>query len=330
MICRSVSCFILLLFAITGSSIANASGSAVYQPTNNSKLLIAVQKGEAEKTKKLLSQGANANARDEKGATALMLAASKGRDNIVQILLQAGSDVQAKDKTLGAPVLYWAAESCNASILRTLIDAGADVNGRAGNGATALTVAAGMCSTEILDVLIQAGADPLLKDEIGSTPLMQSLAFQANFQYLLQHISKSGISEITLLRPHCALGCPNYEITFKLDGSAEYRGFEEVERKGQFRGKVLLSDFQRLAELAQKLNFESLKDEYSIPLTDQAYAITKVTRAGATKSVRDYGNGGPVELWGLEMAIDALAAQVRWEQIPESAQAVDGSADAQE
>jgi ankyrin repeat protein len=57
----------------------------------------AAEKGDVAKVHRLLAQGADANAKDDKGVTALMLAAGKGHAEIVQALLDAGADAEAKD-----------------------------------------------------------------------------------------------------------------------------------------------------------------------------------------------------------------------------------------
>jgi ankyrin repeat protein len=46
----------------------------------------------------LLNRGANVNATDHEGKTALMWAAQNGRQDVVPVLLEKGADVNAKDK----------------------------------------------------------------------------------------------------------------------------------------------------------------------------------------------------------------------------------------
>jgi ankyrin repeat protein len=58
----------------------------------------AVKEGDLAKVRSLLAGGANANARNKDGRTALILAAMQGRADIVQALLNGGADPNAKDK----------------------------------------------------------------------------------------------------------------------------------------------------------------------------------------------------------------------------------------
>ena len=59
------------------------------------------------------------------GRTALMSAARSGQTEIVQVLLQAGADVNHRDSR-GYTALRWAAERGNEEIVRLLLDADAD------------------------------------------------------------------------------------------------------------------------------------------------------------------------------------------------------------
>ena len=57
----------------------------------------------------LIANGANANAKDEDGATPLHLAADTGHKDIVELLISKGADVNAKDEDETTP-LYIAIE----------------------------------------------------------------------------------------------------------------------------------------------------------------------------------------------------------------------------
>ena len=49
-------------------------------------------------------------------------------------------------------------------------------------------------------------------------------------------------------------------------------------------------------------------------MTDAETVITSVVHNGERKTIVNYGNQGPVELYGIEMAIDGVAAQIKWEE----------------
>jgi hypothetical protein len=87
----------------------------------------------------LIARGADVNARDDGGATALMLAAGRDDPSFLEPLLAAGANVDAQD-SLGRSALMVAAESFHNEIVkvRILLDAHADVALRDGEGRTAL------------------------------------------------------------------------------------------------------------------------------------------------------------------------------------------------
>ena len=106
----------------------------------NSKLLKAATAGEVAKVERLLTKGADVNARDQDGRTALMMAALGGHTETVKALMAAA--VQG-----------------HTEIVEVLIDAGADVNAKDQDGATALMLAKSKGHTEIVEILKQAGGD---------------------------------------------------------------------------------------------------------------------------------------------------------------------------
>lgn len=88
-------------------------------------LLAAVRKGDAERVKALLAQGANVNAKSPYGATGLFFAADRGNLEIVKILLDRGADVNVKDTFYGATALTWATEKERWDVIKLLLGKGA-------------------------------------------------------------------------------------------------------------------------------------------------------------------------------------------------------------
>ena len=66
---------------------------------NNIKLIRSSMFGNREAVKKLLKEGADVNAKNSDGYTALILASSNGRTEIVAMLLDAGANVNARTNT---------------------------------------------------------------------------------------------------------------------------------------------------------------------------------------------------------------------------------------
>lgn len=121
------------------------------------------------------------------------------------------------------------------------------------------------------------------------------------------------ITEVTLERTACFGTCPVYKITLRRDGTATYVGREFVERKGTYSGKIY--GFERLAQLIESRGYFNLKENYTVNATDLPSTLTSVVRAGRRKSVTNYGDTGPVELWGIETAIDGMVTNIKWQKV---------------
>lgn len=108
------------------------------------------------------------------GRTALMLAARDAETSLVVRLISAGADVNARNDNGGTPLMYGAIGG-DADIGQRLIEAGAEVNAVARFEWTAMMVAAAKGHAGYLDILMQAGADPNARDAYGWTPLMRAV-----------------------------------------------------------------------------------------------------------------------------------------------------------
>jgi ankyrin repeat protein len=123
----------------------------------NAELLEAAKVGDTVKLKQLVNQGADVNAKTDKGTTALMWAAYKNHIEFVKVLIDSGVDVNTKTED-GWTALMDAAIEGHAEMLKILIDAGADVNATQGDGNTASTWAAEKGHAGIVDILKRARA----------------------------------------------------------------------------------------------------------------------------------------------------------------------------
>ena len=85
----------------------------------------AANDGNLAEVKRLIAAGADLNALNSYGSTALHRAAFKNRPKIAKMLLTAGADVDV-NSSRGHTALHWATQSGNAEVVKVLLDAGAN------------------------------------------------------------------------------------------------------------------------------------------------------------------------------------------------------------
>ncbi len=103
----------------------------------------------------LLKRGADVNASDSGGETALFYAVKGGRAEFVDALLKAGARANTVDAS-GTPLLMDALG--NASIVKSLVAAGAEINAKDGNGNTALGACVILGRYDLARWLVENGA----------------------------------------------------------------------------------------------------------------------------------------------------------------------------
>ncbi|HXA51200.1 MAG TPA: ankyrin repeat domain-containing protein [Candidatus Acidoferrum sp.] len=119
----------------------------------------------------LLDSGADVNSRGPgEGLTPLASAVNNGAFENARLLLRKGANADARDHS-GRTALWYAAVSENSGLITLLLEHGADVNARDNAGRTALMHAADLCFTWDIRALLDAGADPRVQDKRGRTAL---------------------------------------------------------------------------------------------------------------------------------------------------------------
>jgi len=136
-------------------------------------LLVAIRNGDYPQVRKLLRAGADPNAVDADGTTALMHAVIESDLSLVQLLVENGANVNAKNALDSTALMYAATDVAKT---RLLLDRGADVNVKGKGGATPMSVAVTTFgSTPVLKLLTAKGAGP-------EDRLMVSVAQKGDFE----------------------------------------------------------------------------------------------------------------------------------------------------
>jgi ankyrin repeat protein len=119
--------------------------------------------------KSLLDQGASPNTADNRQITPLMYAAEIGSVDAMKMLIDRGADVNAQN-AFGSTALMWSVSE--PAKVRLLLDHGAQVNTVAKSGRTGLIIAAFTNpSAEVVGLLLKKGAKVSVMDERHVTPL---------------------------------------------------------------------------------------------------------------------------------------------------------------
>jgi ankyrin repeat protein len=134
-------------------------------------LILAAQEGHIEAMKLLIDKKADVNVKDNIGATALMLAAQNVHIEAMKVLIENDADVNAESEDKYTALMK-AAQKGHIEAMKLLIDKKADVNAKAKNKATALILAAEGGYAEAVKLLIEKKADVNVAAYNGTTALM--------------------------------------------------------------------------------------------------------------------------------------------------------------
>ena len=135
-------------------------------PVGRTALHRAAGRGHTSVVRALLDASTPPDLQDARGETALMLASLTAQSSVVHALLEAGADVNASGKWNGETALMWAALNGNTAIAQRLLASGADVGAPSTSGMTALMLAAALGHTRAARLLASSGARDAEPDAI--------------------------------------------------------------------------------------------------------------------------------------------------------------------
>src|SRR6185503_87426 len=154
-------------------------------------LMLAAHAGFASLGQRLIKAGADVNAIDGQGTTALLWAVRRDQPETIDLLLEAGAEVDRRDKS-GWTALTMAAKLGRETIVRNLLDHGAKPN-LDSVAEYPLHAAARANHKAIVELLLDRGADLSITDVEGRTAL--DMAKQSNSSDLVAILRKRGANE---------------------------------------------------------------------------------------------------------------------------------------
>jgi uncharacterized protein len=136
----------------------------------SSPLLMAVEYDEIDNIRKALDGGEPVDIRDLDGNTPLLRAATLGNERLTKLFLERGADVNAAND-IGYTALHFTSQEDHLGVAKLLLAApGVDVDARDGNGNTPLSGAVFKSSAKMIELLLKAGANPKDKNDHGVSP----------------------------------------------------------------------------------------------------------------------------------------------------------------
>ena len=153
-----VSILIFILAVLIASSCATTPKTQEEKEGIPDKVFLqAVISGDIAEVKRLIEEGADVNAQNYYGETALMFASNFGYTEVAQLLIEEGADVNAGDDE-GMTALMKASIRGKTKVAKLLIEEGADINVQDKWGYTALKWALIKGHEEIATLLREASA----------------------------------------------------------------------------------------------------------------------------------------------------------------------------
>ena len=244
-------------------------------------LQYAVLKGRTEMTKLLLKAGAAVSGEYRDGQSLLHVAAARGYAAIIELLVQAGANVQALDATGNTPLDSAVLHDQPFAVAALLRDRASATYVHPLDGRGALHEACMRGYVDMLRPLIDAGADPTARDRFGQTPLDIALAY------------KNGNVVAALLHSGQKLK-ESQQIAEETMESATLRGQTEIAR-------ILLDNGFDVNKPSAKgsiyLNDAALKGQKKMVqlLLEHGASLTALNQTGGT-ALHDAALGGNVEV----------------------------------
>ena len=132
----------------------------------NEELILAAEAGDVGLVENLLERGAQIDAHNDWGVTALMAASGSGEAAVVELLLERGADIDARDR-YGKTALEIAYDQGHREVINVLRTASLGANGELDQ---ALLAAASLGDVELVKWFLDRGADIEARLDEESTP----------------------------------------------------------------------------------------------------------------------------------------------------------------
>jgi hypothetical protein len=152
----------------------------------------AAKIGDLKSVQRILEQDPDKlNATDKEKYTALHWACMRGHWDLAQYLIEKGADLNIKGGDGGTP-LQWTVHHDYVEIVKLMIGKGAQLNSQNQWGMTELHTAIWRGNIHVVEYLLDQGSDPLIKTKEGWTAM--HYAFRSGHDNIIELLKSRGIS----------------------------------------------------------------------------------------------------------------------------------------
>ncbi len=151
-------------------------------------LMIAASRGRADLIPRIIAAGVDVNARDNDGDAALSYAAGNGYVDTVEALLKSGASINAANSK-GSTALIGAAVRGHTLVVKALLAGGARINQADQDGDNALILSSAAGRNEVVELLLSGRANIDGQNKNGITPLIIA-SFQGNTEVVRTLLSR--------------------------------------------------------------------------------------------------------------------------------------------
>jgi uncharacterized protein len=171
-------------------------------------LFSAVEQDNLQALNSILQGGADCDTRNHEEMTPLMVAAGLGHQDIVETLIEHGANVNAKNPlgwtALMKAIYNYELDRGFPEIVSTLIAAGAEIECQVAYGTRPLMLAAGYGQSEVIEILLAAGADVHAKNDGGFTA--RTMAEYKDYVQVINQLYEAELNSGAAPQGACATG----------------------------------------------------------------------------------------------------------------------------
>ena len=131
-------------------------------------------------------------------------------------------------------------------------------------------------------------------------------------------VSNKTVYEVFSIRRSACFGkCPTYEAKVMSDGTATFKGGNNVEKMGNYSCNVNKKEVTLLVERAKKINYFTFQNRYPADrkneIADLPFTFTTVNDGKTEKKIAN-NYDCPAELIDFEKEIDAFFEKLNWRE----------------